>query len=130
MHPFPPEQNSSSFLLFFVPSGLIFIASVVLMFTNPSKQEYEEFATEQLVLYAKENLCSTSSGDLEQIIKSQVCNLMVDTSRVQFPKLITKTTQTRNYILFSVYETDLFLYEFQTIGIFNNFYIIDVHQVY
>ena len=100
------------------------------MLTNPSEQEYEKFATEQLIIYARNNVCSANSGSLEQAIKSKLCNLMVDTGRVQVPKLITKTTQTKNYILFSVYETDLFLYEFQTIGVFNNFYIIDIHQVY
>lgn len=130
MNSYPPNQRNSLSLLFTLTSGLIVISSIVLMLTNPSKREYEEFATEQLVIYAKENLCSVNSGDLEQVIKTQVCKLMVDTGRSQIPNLITKTTKTRNYLLFTVYETNLFLYEFQTIGVFKTFYIIDVHQLY
>ena len=130
MNTFPSDQPNFLSLLFAFNSWLILISSIILMLTNPSEQEYEKFATEQLIIYARNNVCSANSGSLEQAIKSKLCNLMVDTGRVQVPKLITKTTQTKNYILFSVYETDLFLYEFQTIGVFNNFYIIDIHQVY
>lgn len=130
MNSLPSEQRSCLSWLFALSGGLVLISGLVLIFTNPSEPEYEEFATEQLVLYAKENLCSTSSDQLEQIIQSQVCQLLVDTGKAKIPQLIRKSTKTRNYLLFTVFETDLLLYEFQTIGIFNDFYIIDVHQVY
>ncbi len=129
MNPLPPNQHNSTSLLITFSSGLVVITSVVLLFTNPSERRYEEFATEQLVIYAKENICSANSGNLEQAIKSQVCNLMIDTGRNKIPELITEKSQRKNYLLFSIYETDLFLYEFQTIGIFNSFYILDVQEI-
>ena len=55
---------------------------------------------------------------------------MIDTGRGQVPRLIQETTQRRNYLFFSIYETDLFLYQFETIGIFNDFYILDVRKTY
>ena len=128
MTDFPPEHNhfNSSRLLLTLGSGIVLISTIVLMCTNPSEQEYEEFATEQLVIYAKENLCSANSSYLEEAVKSQVCKSMVDTGRVKIPNIIKETTSKRNYLLFSVYETDLLLYEFQTLGFFHSFYIIDV----
>ena len=109
MNSFPPNKRSSVSFLFTLSSGLVVISSLILMLTNPSNKKYQKFATEQLVIYAKENICSANSGNLEEAIKSQVCNLMVDTSRRQVPQLIKETTERRNYILFSVYETDLFV---------------------
>ena len=128
MNPLAHHQRSSASFLFALGSGLVLTSSLILFVTNPSSQKYEKFATEQLVIYAKENICSPDSDNLEEAIKSQVCNLMIDTGRSQIPRLIRETTQRRNYVLFSVYETDLFLYEFEVLGLFNNFYIIDVYK--
>ena len=111
-----------------ITGGIFSIASTMLIFTNPSPSKYQEFATQELVRYAKENVCQAQSNSLEEAIKSQVCNVMIDTGRGQIPVLIEETTETRNYVLFSLYETDLYLYQFQTIGVFNEFYVIDVHQ--
>ena len=130
MEPLTPKKSSSFSCLFTLAGGLFLISSVILLFTNPSSKKYEEFATEQLVIYAKENVCSSNSGNLEDAIKSQLCNLMIDTGRGQVPRLIQETTQRRNYLFFSIYETDLFLYQFETIGIFNDFYILDVRKTY
>lgn len=111
--------------------GIIFlILGTVLMLTNPSRKEYEKFATEELVLYLKENVCQQKSQNLEEAIKSQMCNLMVDTGKNQVPKLVDKTTLRHNYLLLSVYETDLYVYNFQTIGVFNSFYVIAANKSY
>ena len=128
MNPLIHHQRSPASFLFALGSGLVLATSLILFVTNPSSQKYEKFATEQLVLYAKENICSQDSNSLEEAIKSQVCNLMIDTGRIQMPGLIRETTQRKNYLFFSVYETDLLLYEFEILGIFNKFYIIDVYK--
>jgi len=107
-----------------IGGGLLFILSLLLFFTNPSQKKYEIFASEQLIQYAKENVCTIKSNNIEEAIKSQVCNLMLDTGKNQIPKLIEKTTRQRNYLLFSVYETNLYIYNFETIGIFNQFFVI------
>ena len=128
MNPLTPKKYNSASFFFTLSSGLILISGLILLLTNPSSKKYEEFATEQLVIYVKENICPPKSDNLEEAIKSQMCTLMVDTGRAQVPRLIQETTEKRNYILFSVYETDLFLYQFETIGVFNKFYIIDVDK--
>ena len=128
MNSLPPNQRNSFPFLFTFGGGLFLIMSVILGLTNPSVREYEDYASKELVIYAKENICQANSDTLEEMLKSKVCNLMVNTGRSQLPKIIAETTQRRNYILFSIYETDIFVYEFQTIGIFNKFYTIDAHQ--
>ena len=102
----------------------------LLTLTNPGNKQYEEFATEQLIQYLKDNVCQQTSSDLGEAIKSQMCHLMVDTGKKQLPKLIAQTTQRHNYILFSTYQTELYLYSFDTIGIFNHFYVMSVDKLY
>ena len=129
MNPLYAQKSSSNSTIFMFTGGLVCIASAVLMFTNPSAQKYQDFATQELVNYAKENVCKTRSSSLEEAIKGQLCNLIVETGRGQIPRLIEETTERRNYVLFSIYETDLQLYQFQTIAVFNEFYVIDVYEV-
>lgn len=125
------DHNSSRWRLPLMISGISFLGfCFLLMLTNPTKSKYEKFATEQLVFYLKENVCQSNSQQLQEQIKSQMCNLMLDTGKKQVPKLIAKTTQRHNYLLLSVYETNLFIYNVETIGIFNNFYIISVDKIY
>ena len=128
MNPLYAQKSNPNSIVYTITGGLLCIASAILVYTNPSSQRYEEFATEELVNYAKENICIANSNSLEEAIKSQVCSLMVDTGRNKIPLVIGETTEKRNYVLFSLYETDLYLYQFQTIGIFNEFYVIDAYQ--
>lgn len=113
-----------------IGSFLVLLLGGVLAFTNPSNKKYETFATEQLSLYAKENLCQATEGNLEQAIKSQVCHMMVETGKGQIPRVIRETTIRKNYFLLSLYDTNLYLYKFRTVGLLNNFYIISADQVY
>ena len=100
------------------------------MFTNPNQKQYEEFAEEKLSLYAKENLCQAGASGLDQVVKSQVCHMMVEAGKGQIPRVVRETTQKRDYMVLSIYETNLYLYKFRTIGVFNNFYVLDVNQLY
>ncbi len=124
MNPLASEQGSPLSVTMTIGGSLFLIFGVLLFFTNPSQKKYEEFAAEQLIKYAKENVCIAKSENIEEAIKSQVCNLMIDTGKSQVPNLIEKTTQKRNYLLFSIYETNLYIYNFETIGILNQFFVI------
>ncbi|BAQ65861.1 DUF4359 domain-containing protein [Geminocystis sp. NIES-3709] len=130
MNPLPHEHKSPLSITLLIGGGLFLVFGCLLLFTNPSQKKYELFAAEQLVIYAKENVCQATSGNLEEAIKSQVCNLMIDTGKNQIPTLIGKTTQKRNYLLLSIYETNLYLYNFTTIGLLNQFYVIGFEKVY
>ncbi len=117
--------------LFLTIGGFLFLVlGIVLVLTNPKPQDYEFFATKNLILYLKENVCQSQNKSLEEILKGEVCHLMVNTGEKQVPKLIATTTQRHNYLLLSVYETNLYLYNFETIGIFNEFYVIGVDKLY
>lgn len=124
MNPLAAEQRSPLSVTLMIGGTLFLIVSILLFFTNPPQKKYEEFAAEQLIKYAKENVCLAKSDNIEETVKSQICNLMIETSKSQVPKLIEKTTQKRNYLLFSLYETNLYLYNFETIGLLNQFFVI------
>lgn len=124
MNPLASEQRSPLSVTLTIGGSLFLIVSIILFFTNPPQKKYEEFAAEQLIKYAKENVCLAKSENIQEAVKSQVCILMIETGKNQIPKLIEKTTQKRNYLLFSVYETNLYVYNFETIGILNQFFVI------
>jgi hypothetical protein len=130
MNPFDDHDKNTRLPWLSICGGLFFLLGLCLFFTNPSQRKYEEFATEQLIKYARENLCQAKSGELEEAIKSQMCTLMLETGKHQVPKLIGETTQRSDYLLLSMYHTNLYIYSFEVIGVFNNFYVIGVDKIY
>ncbi|AUC62037.1 hypothetical protein AA637_13190 [Cyanobacterium sp. HL-69] len=130
MNPFAPSKSLSLSTIAIVSGTTLAIFGGILMFTNPNQKQYEEFAEEKLSLYAKENLCQAGASGLDQVVKSQVCHMMVEAGKGQIPRVVRETTQKRDYMVLSIYETNLYLYKFRTIGVFNNFYVLDVNQLY
>jgi hypothetical protein len=125
------DNEKKTWSLFALVGGILFLClGSLLALTNPGQKQYEEFATEKLVTYLKENVCQQTSPSIEEAIKSQMCNLMVNTGKGQIPKLIEKTSKRHNYLFLSMYETNLYLYRVETIGVLNQFFIIGVEKVY
>lgn len=95
--------------------------------TNPSQDEYEEYATTQLADYLKKDVCAKAPSMFENLLRRN-CGVLVDTSRPQMQQIISQKTQRRDFLIFSVYHTELkvnsFLpaYEFETVGAFDTFY--------
>jgi hypothetical protein len=106
----------------------------LLVFTNPSHNAYEEYATEKLTDYLKENVCTKVSQPLGNFLQSH-CKTLVDTGRPQIQELIAQQTTRQNYLLFSIYRTELSLpspvpaYHFATFGAFQNFYIYEAEEL-
>ncbi|HIK38196.1 MAG: DUF4359 domain-containing protein [Geminocystis sp.] len=124
MEPLLLEQKKSSsclscsFILFLLAAGGILVA------TNPGMGKYQKYGTEALVRYAKENVCIPTSKSLEELVKSQLCNVLLEAGRKEaIPAIIATNTKRDNYLLLSIYRTDLYLYSFETVGILNNFYV-------
>jgi hypothetical protein len=98
--------------------------------TNPSSNDYESFAVEHLSQYLKENACKKlppEFGGLGQQWCQALGGTVVDTGRPQLQQLIANKTERSNFILFSVYRTELAFgpfppYEFETLGILQQFY--------
>lgn len=98
-----------------------------MVLTNPGQTDYESYAAHTLTVYLKQEVCSQASGGLGGFLASH-CKTLVDTGKPHLKQVIAKKTIRQNYLLFSVYETELFLpspvpnYEFGTIGVFQQFY--------
>ncbi|MEA5534767.1 DUF4359 domain-containing protein [Crocosphaera sp. XPORK-15E] len=104
-----------------------------LILTNPGQSDYESYATEALTTYLKQEVCVQASGNFGGFLSSY-CKTFVDTGRPHIQKVIANKTIRQNYVLFSIYETELFLpspvpnYQFETIGAFQQFYTYQADQ--
>jgi hypothetical protein len=101
----------------------------ILAITNPSQASYEEYATKELILYARENLCNQVPLGL-----SNQCQGFLHSNRAQIHRLIGEGTRRRNYGLFSLYQTDLSIstlvpsYRAEALEILHNFLISKLKQ--
>lgn len=110
-------------------AGLVIAMAV----TNPDTSTYEEYAVEQLTTYLKDDVCSQVPQAFETLLKNS-CAELIDSNRPQIQQILARSTQRQNFILFSIYRTNLSissivpLYRFQTIGIMQNFYTYSAEQ--
>ncbi len=109
--------------------------------TNPNQDSYEEYAVEQLTDYLQKDICPKAPSILGNSLEDQ-CRSIVESHQPQIKQLISKSTQRQNFILFSIYQTDLspstivaFLpantlpgYHFETVGAIDNFYTYQAQQ--
>lgn len=106
--------------------------SVLMVISNPGQNDYEHYATDAITEYLKQEVCP-KAPQLGGFLQSY-CKTLIDTGRPQIEKVIAKETIRRNYLLFSIYETELLLpfsvpsYEFSTIGAFQKFYTYEVQE--
>ncbi|GAX36548.1 DUF4359 domain-containing protein [Nodularia sp. NIES-3585] len=116
-------------------SGAVGLAAlgVAMATTNPSQPEYEEYAAQRLTEYLKTDICQKTTNFLENLIKSQ-CETLVDQATPQMREILGRSTEQQNFVIFSIYRTNLNLsslipiYKFETVGAFNNFYTYTAEQ--
>ena len=95
--------------------------------TNPSQVEYEEYAVQRLTKYLKTDVCKKTTNFIENLIRFN-CDNLVDSANPQIQEILARTTERQNYIIFSIYRTDLKInswipsYKFETVGAFDQFY--------
>ncbi|MGB3653428.1 MAG: DUF4359 domain-containing protein [Rivularia sp. (in: cyanobacteria)] len=100
---------------------------VAMASTNPSRIEYEEYATLRLSRYLKEQGCSKTPNILDNLIKFN-CAKLIDSASPQIKQVINASTKKQDYLLFSVYSTDLQInslipsYKFETVAALDNFF--------
>jgi uncharacterized protein YceK len=98
--------------------------------TNPPEKAYENYAVQQIDTYLKENFCSELPKGLDNVLKGQ-CHTMLDVARPQLGKKIAQATTRQNFLLFSVYQTQLSLpfseldYNFSTVAFCQNFFVYE-----
>lgn len=104
---------------------------VAMAVTNPSQAAYEDYATEQLTQYLKDNACTQAPNVLGNVLQEQ-CGALLDNNQTEVRRFIASNTERQNFIILSVYKTDLAIaplgslvpsYEFETLGVFQRFYI-------
>lgn len=107
---------------------------VIMALTNPTPGDYEAYATEELTSYLKENVCTQVSQPLQGLLQNY-CKSLVDTGQPHLHQLIAQQTTRHNFLLFSIYQTQLSLpspipgYEFQTVGVFQQFYTYQAEEI-
>ena len=98
--------------------GLAVVAGVMI-FSNPNKERYIEYATDRFAETGKNSLCSTDLPKLAQ----QSCKFMVSQGRRVIKPYIEGATKQQNFVLFSIYETEMPNNKLNTIAAFGNFYM-------
>ena len=102
--------------------GLI-ISGAILVITNPGQKNYEQYAANRLNYYLKQDVCPEVTQQLRN-----PCRILVDFARPQLDSAIANQTQRQNFLIFSIYQTELSIpatipdYHFETLGIFDKFY--------
>ena len=102
--------------------------------TNPGQKAYEQYAMKRLTSYLKENVCTQTPEGLGKLLENQ-CSTLVDLGRPQIQNLIASRTQRQNFLLFSIYSTELSVpaplpsYRFEAVGAFQKFYIYEAEEL-
>ncbi|MEA5619360.1 DUF4359 domain-containing protein [Cronbergia sp. UHCC 0137] len=117
----------------FAGATAIAVLGVIMAKTNPDQVNYEAYAIQRLTQYLKTDVCQKAPNFLERLIKFN-CHELVDSANPQIREIIARTTERQNYLIFSVYRTELKLnalipnYKFETVGAFDNFYTYKAKQ--
>ncbi len=126
-------------------AGLVALGWVMVK-TNPTQAEYEEYATQRLTKYLKTNVCKKTPTFLENLIRFN-CKQIIDSAKPQIREIIAASTKRQDFVIFSIYRTDLQLkslipaakldsvlpsvpgYQFETLGAFDQFYTYKAEQL-
>ncbi|MBW4576694.1 MAG: DUF4359 domain-containing protein [Aphanothece sp. CMT-3BRIN-NPC111] len=114
---------------------------VAMTLTNPGQDVYEEYAAQLLTEYLQENICPKAPAILGNSLQGQ-CRSLVDSSQSEIKQLISQGTQRQNFIVFSLYKTDLSInkvvpflpsnllpsYHAETVGALENFYTYQLEK--
>lgn len=108
-----------------------------MIITNPTTDDYQDFATRHLAEYLQENTCRQLPQDLGALVLQHcqtVTKTMIDIGRPQLKEFIGMTTQKHNFLFFTIYETTIRLdqsmptYEFETLGVLQTFYLYSIEE--
>lgn len=103
---------------------------IALTIMNPNETTYEAFAAEKVAQYAEAKLCNQAPFGLER-----ECTTWLKSNQIQIRQIIADKTQRLNFLLFSIYVTDLSVspylpaYKFRTVGVFQQFFIYKAEQI-
>jgi hypothetical protein len=104
--------------------ALMMIGGIMGM-TNPPRQEYLSYASQQLAHEIKKSICNQSKvpdvlGNIADSLVS-VCQTVVTSQRHNIERFIDNATKRDNFLILSVYTTEIDGRTYQSIGAFGNF---------
>lgn len=114
-------------IITYIGTAALAVVGVAMAITNPSQADYEEYAVQRLTEYLSSDVCTEAPKVFGNFLQRN-CQTLVDSSRPQMRQLIAQTTQRQNFILFSIYSTDLSIspiipsYHFETVAGLQSFY--------
>jgi hypothetical protein len=120
-------------ILICVGAASITVLGAIMAKTNPNQVGYEKYAIEKLTTYLETDVCRKTPSFLENLIKVN-CNEVLRSVAPQMKQLITTTTDRQDYMIFSIYRTQIKLdswipgYQFETVGALNQFYTYKAEQ--
>jgi hypothetical protein len=108
-----------------------FLVAGVMAFSNPNKNEYIDYASGKFVREIPKSVCE--SDRTKQQLNDDFSQNMIDlcnsglkwaliANQESIRATIARNTQRHNYLLFSIYRTDVPDYSFKTIGAIGNFF--------
>lgn len=125
--------------VFSLLSGLVLAGGVAaLAITNPTLEEYRTHAGQQLAAYATREYCAQIPSFLVTLIEE--CHAFVRELQPELEALFMRQTRRQNFILFSLYTTDLSLlnfgplgislptYHFETLAVAGQFYTYEIRE--
>lgn len=102
--------------------------------TNPSSNEYKTYAADKISRELKDNTCTKLENNAESyLVKS--CQILVSSIEPQIEITIKQNTKHSNWLIFSIYKTELQIsslipkYCFTTIGIFDLFLTYQIEEM-
>lgn len=117
-----------------ITQAMISILILGLGITNPNGKKYQTYATDKISKELKYNTCTQLSNRSDShLIKS--CQILVSSIQPQIAITITQNTEHSNWIIFSIYKTQLQVnslipeYRFTTIGIFDLFLMYHIEEI-
>lgn len=125
--------------VFSLLSGLVLAGGVAaLAITNPTPEEYGAYAGDQLAAYATREYCAQIPAFLPTLIEES--HALVQQLQPELVELFLRQTRRQNFILFSLYSTDLSLlnfgplgislptYHFETLAVAGQFYTYEIRE--
>jgi hypothetical protein len=120
-------------LIICVGAASVAVLGAIMAKSNPNQDEYEKYAIQKLTTYLETNVCKKTPSFLKKLIKVN-CEQMLQSATPDIKDLITTTTNRQDYIIFSIYQTQIKLdssipgYKFETVGAFNQFYTYNAEE--
>jgi hypothetical protein len=120
-------------LIICVGTASVTVLGAIMAKTNPNQDAYEKYAVQKLTTYLKTDVCKKTPSFLEKLIKVN-CEQMLESATPHIKELITTTTNRQDYIIFSIYRTEIKLdswipgYKFETVAALDQFYTYNAEE--